>query len=77
MLNCVKFKLAGDGFYDGVIFHRIIKDFMIQSGDPLSKQIENENQWGTGNAGYTIQAEFNTIKHDKNYFLYMKCYIFW
>jgi len=58
-------KLAGDGFYDGVIFHRIIKDFMIQSGDPLSKQIENENQWGTGNAGYTIQAEFNTIKHDR------------
>ena len=58
-------KLIDDGFYDGVIFHRIIKDFMIQSGDPLSKQIENENQWGTGNAGYTIQAEFNTIKHDR------------
>jgi len=58
-------KLADDGFYDGVIFHRIIQDFMIQSGDPLSKQTENENQWGTGNAGYTIQAEFNTIKHDR------------
>jgi len=58
-------ELVNDGFYDGVIFHRIIKDFMIQGGDPLSKQIENENQWGTGNAGYTLQAEFNTIKHDR------------
>jgi len=58
-------KLVDDGFYDDIIFHRIIKDFMIQGGDPLSKQIENENQWGTGNAGYTIQAEFNTIKHDR------------
>ena len=60
--------LTESGFYDDLIFHRIIKDFMIQGGDPLTKHdevFENIHSWGTGDAGYEIPAEFNTIKHDR------------
>jgi len=56
-------KLARSGFYDGTIFHRIVKDFMIQGGDPLSKDPKKENSYGTGGPGYTIKAEFNDHSH--------------
>ncbi len=58
-------KLVEDGFYDDIIFHRIIKDFMIQGGDPLTKQTEFQSRWGTGGAEDNIQAEFNTIEHNR------------
>src|SRR4051812_26575468 len=54
-------KLARDGFYDGTAFHRIVKGFMIQGGDPLSKG-DNESV-GTGGPGYKIKAEFNNKSH--------------
>src|SRR5437868_13783321 len=58
-------KLARSGFYDGTAFHRIVKGFMIQGGDPLSKDPANENQYGTGGPGYKIKAEFNDHSHER------------
>lgn len=51
-------KLASEKFFDGILFHRVINGFMIQAGDPLTKDPEKAAQYGTGGPGYTIPAEF-------------------
>ena len=57
-------KLARQGFYDGTIFHRIVKGFMIQGGDPNSKDPAKESAYGAGGPGYKIKAEFNNHSHE-------------
>ena len=51
-------KLAEDGTYEGTLFHRVIKDFMIQAGDPESKNAAKGQMLGSGDVGYTVPAEF-------------------
>lgn len=55
-------KLAAKGFYNGTTFHRVIPGFMIQGGDPNSKDSDRSNH-GTGGPGYKIKAEFSDEKH--------------
>jgi peptidyl-prolyl cis-trans isomerase B (cyclophilin B) len=56
-------QLARSGFYDGTAFHRIVKGFMIQGGDPLTKDPRMESRWGTGGPGHRVKAEFNDRPH--------------
>lgn len=59
-------KLAGEGFYNGTLFHRVIKEFMIQGGDPDSKTAKTGQTLGEGDLGYRVDAEFrDSLFHKK------------
>ena len=59
-------KLVESGYYDGIVFHRILPGFMIQAGDPNTKDPDaDRSSWGQGGPGYNINAEFNTLQHDR------------
>jgi len=59
-------KLVESGYYDGIVFHRIIPGFMIQTGDPNTKNPDvDRSLWGQGGPGYQINEEFNTLQHDR------------
>ena len=57
--------LAKKGFYDGLIFHRIVPGFVIQGGDPYTRNTTNRSRWGTGGPGWNIKAEFNKNTHTR------------
>lgn len=56
-------KRCAEGFYNGTKFHRVIRGFMIQGGDPNTKDDSKPETWGTGGPGYTLPAEFSDVKH--------------
>lgn len=60
-------KLVREGFYEGVLFHRVINDFMVQTGDPKSKDAAEGQMLGEGNPGYTIEAEIDYPRHYHKY----------
>jgi peptidylprolyl isomerase len=57
-------KLAGEGFYNGTKFHRVIQGFMNQAGDPLSKDDAKKSMWGTGGPGYKFNDEITATNHN-------------
>jgi cyclophilin family peptidyl-prolyl cis-trans isomerase len=57
--------LSKEGFYDGTRFHRVIPGFMIQGGDPETKDDSRKQFWGTGGPDHSVEAEFNDIHHSR------------
>src|SRR5438093_11027201 len=58
-------KLGKGGFYDGLLFHRIVPGFVIQGGDPNTKSAAKRSTWGTGGPGWATNAAFHTNKNSK------------
>ena len=64
-------KLVSDGFYDKILFHRVIDGFVIQGGDPLTKDESKRNLWGTGGPGYKFEDEIHGQNINEKYSLSM------